>query len=619
MQLRRVSLVGAVVALTVATLPLAASADAPTPTPARTEVPASIAVLGDSISTATGASGPLGAERPQHSWSTGTTASVNSNYQRLLALDPAISGNNDTLAANGQRMTHMAAQASNLDPGTDYVQVQLGGNDLCRPSVGEMTPVETYRQQFVEGLGAIAENAPDAIIGVTSVPDIYNLWYIRYAPSSVNGQESNQAGQARTYVNLSIIPCLSLLANPASTAAADEARRQEVRERNIAFNQVLEQECAKVLRCRFDDHATFNLSSNRADPPHGPILPRSEWTFTDLDISRNAGGFAGALCPLTGITGSSCGDHFHPSLAGQAKLAEVAWESLFDFGDSTAPELSSTVDPGPNAAGWHNGPATVTFTATDEAGVVGIEHRIHGPDGTAGEWVATFEDTAELTVMTEGTSHVEARAMDLNGNLSESEVVTVQVDETDPQITLSVPGDDQVVTLGESVAAQFECSDALSGVASCEGTVDDGDDIDTASVGEHDFVVETTDIAGNTATLAHTYEVHYAWSGPGAPLRDQDRREFRSNQAVPVRFSLGDADGALDPSATPAIYVAEPGQYGEPASQPGDGHPGNIARWDSSDEQYVFNLDTRGLASGEWELVVRPGDGSAHRIPFTIR
>lgn len=393
--------------------------DPPPSTPGRTGPPSSIAVLGDSISTATG-TGTLGGETPNNSWSTGTNSAVNSTYQRLLAINPAIEGNRANMASNGRRMVHMAEQAAAMPATTEYVEVALGGNDLCRPTVAEMTSVEAYRAQFVAGLDAITARAPDALISAYTIPDIFNLWYIRYAPTSYNGQESPQAGWARTYVNLSVIPCLALLENPASVSAADMARRFEVRARNIAFNEVIVEECEKVLRCRHDGGATFDLSSNRG--PDGEYLPRSEWRFVDEDISRNTASF----CPVQGAWGPGCGDHFHPSIDGQFKLAEGAWELGRNWSEALAPEVEVTPPSG-------DGP--VVITATDDAGVRGIEHRVGG-----GAWQATIDDVVELD-LPPGTHHVEARALDVNGNSSDSQVVTVTIDEpTPPNVAGTVTG-----------------------------------------------------------------------------------------------------------------------------------------------------------------------------------
>jgi hypothetical protein len=99
---------------------------------------------------------------------------------------------------------------------------------------------------------------------------------------------------------------------PASDAD-DVARRRAVRERTIAFNEVLDEVCALYIHCRFDKGAVFN------DP------------FTSADVSNR--------------------DYFHPSIRGQARLAQVTWSATFDFTDQAAP-ISTAVTILAEAASW---------------------------------------------------------------------------------------------------------------------------------------------------------------------------------------------------------------------------------------------------------------------------
>jgi hypothetical protein len=57
------------------------------------------------------------------------------------------------------------------------------------------------------------------------------------------------------------------------------------------------------------------------------------------------------------------------------------------------------------------------------------------------------------------------------------------IDTTDPQIAITTPPQGATYTLGQSVAASYSCTDADSGVASYEGPVADGTNIDTSSTG----------------------------------------------------------------------------------------------------------------------------------------
>jgi N-acetylglucosamine-6-sulfatase len=85
---------------------------------------------------------------------------------------------------------------------------------------------------------------------------------------------------------------------------------------------------------------------------------------------------------------------------------------------------------------------------------------------------------------------------------------TPPIDTTDPQITITTPPQGATYTLGQSVAASYSCTDADSGVASCQGSVDNGANIDTSSVGTKTFTVDATDNATNTNSVSHTYTVN---------------------------------------------------------------------------------------------------------------
>ncbi|HEV7760083.1 MAG TPA: SGNH/GDSL hydrolase family protein, partial [Acidimicrobiales bacterium] len=413
-----------------------AAAPAPTPTPARTGKPTTMAALGDSITQSTG-TGELSKENPKNSWSTGWE--VNSVRNRL----GITTANAQNLSANGARMGDADTQVltgrdgAALKTTTQYVTIELGGNDLCRDSVADMTSVATYRTQLREALAAIKTRAPQALVFVMSVPDIYNLWYIRGAPQNSTyhpepeSDQANGLNGARFYWGQSFFPCQSLLTNPDSYAQADRDRRAAVRQRTLDYNAALQAECGEWLRCRFDANRLFNMTSNRVTPPFGPLLPHAQWAFTDNDISRNEG--AGTfLCPVQGVFAGGCGDHFHPTKAGQVKLADAATLASYQWSDVTPPTAGLTADHAPRPDGTYRGPVTVSFTGTDANGLRGQEVRTHAPDGTVSAWNESIGVHPAVTVSPLGVTHVEVRSLDLNGNLSASKILTVNLTTTVP-------------------------------------------------------------------------------------------------------------------------------------------------------------------------------------------
>ncbi len=440
------ALVALVLAVTVTALgaatapPAAAGATPPTPTPARSGKPTTMAALGDSITQSTG-TGELSKENPKNSWSTGWEVD---SVRARLGISTA---NAQNLSANGARMgdadnqVNTGRDGSALRSTTQYVTIEMGGNDLCRDSVADMTSVATYRNQLREALAAIKAKAPQALVFVMSVPDIYNLWYIRGAPQNATyhpepeSDQANALNGARFYWGQSFFPCQSLLTNPGSYDQADRDRRAAVRQRTLDFNAALKAECGQWLRCRYDDDRLFNLTSNRVSPPHGPLLPQSQWQFKDSDISRNEGVGIG-LCPVQGVFAGGCGDHFHPSKAGQVKLADSATASSYQWSETTLPTAGLAATTAARSDGTFAGPVTVGFSGSDNVALRGQEVRIHKPDGSVTAWTESIGVHPSVTVSDLGWTHVEVRSLDVNGNLSASKILSLNLTQTVP----SAPG-----------------------------------------------------------------------------------------------------------------------------------------------------------------------------------
>lgn len=148
---------------------------------------------------------------------------------------------------------------------------------MCLERGGHDPGVADFRAQVEQALATVTGGSPDALVYVVSIPDVYRLWSILHDDPN-----------ARLAWRLTGF-CKSMLANPGSTAPADEARRQRVRERIVAYNDVLESVCTLHVTCRFDGNAVFDY----------PFKPRHVSTR----------------------------DYFHPCLEGQRALAEVTWDA----------------------------------------------------------------------------------------------------------------------------------------------------------------------------------------------------------------------------------------------------------------------------------------------------
>jgi lysophospholipase L1-like esterase len=286
-----------------------------------TKPPMVMAALGDSISQAFNTeinppTCPIGPylDCPKNSWSTGTNPAVNSQLQRIQARNPDRHAVGFNAAVSGARAVGLDAQAlvaASQHP--DYVTIEIGANDACEPTLADQTPTATFRSQVETAVADLVSADPEVYIEMLSIPDINRLHTIFTEPPDPNAL-------LRWTIFYGGV-CQALLANPQSTEQVDVARRAAFRAQVIAYNGALAEVCAEFKRCRFDDNAWFN------------------WKFTTADLANvtNTGGLnvePFSLIPVfgEGAIPNSTADYFHPSLEGQAKLAEISWNATFrDF------------------------------------------------------------------------------------------------------------------------------------------------------------------------------------------------------------------------------------------------------------------------------------------------
>lgn len=229
-------------------------------------LPDSIAVLGDSISRATNAKGDSFGEYPAHAWATGSDPAdgVLSHYERLRALDPSLDIVPFNDARSGARASDLARQAEEAArQRAQYVVILIGANDACASP-------PTTPEDFARAVEAAADRlAPlDAQVYVASVPNVAQLARL-YADDATARAVWEAYGVCRGVLG------------PGADLDAAEAR---IREYNDALERI-----ADARGWARDGGAVFGTAYGRADV--------------------------------------SSVDFFHPSLAGQARLAEATWKA----------------------------------------------------------------------------------------------------------------------------------------------------------------------------------------------------------------------------------------------------------------------------------------------------
>jgi lysophospholipase L1-like esterase len=248
----------------------------PRPTPAWDSSPASIAAVGDSITRGFDACGIL-KDCPDVSWATGASTQVDSLAVRLLGRAKAAE-RSWNYAVSGARMADLSgqmAQAAARRPG--LVTVMVGANDACRDSTAAMTSVSAFRSGFEDALSVLRKQAPKAQVYVASVPNLKRLW---------SEGRANPLGKQVWKLGV----CPSMLADADALDAAATERRDTVQDRVEAYNSVLKDVCAKDEHCRYDGGAVYDYRFGTDQVSH--------W------------------------------DWFHPSVNGQARLAEIAYRKV---------------------------------------------------------------------------------------------------------------------------------------------------------------------------------------------------------------------------------------------------------------------------------------------------
>jgi lysophospholipase L1-like esterase len=248
----------------------------PKPTPTWDTTPASIAAVGDSITRGFDACSVL-SDCPEVSWATGSSAEVDSLAVRLLGRAKA-ARQSWNYAVSGARMADLPGQMTQaVRRKPQLVAVMVGANDACRATTSAMTSVADFRTDFQDAMSTLREALPKAQVYVASVPNLKRLW--SQGPTNPMGKQVWKLGL-----------CPSMLGDADALDAAATLRRDTVEKRVEDYNKVLADVCAKDKRCRYDGGAVYDYRFGTDQLSH--------W------------------------------DWFHPSVNGQARLAEIAYRTV---------------------------------------------------------------------------------------------------------------------------------------------------------------------------------------------------------------------------------------------------------------------------------------------------
>jgi hypothetical protein len=209
-----------------------------------------------------------------------------------------------------------------------------------------------------------------------------------------------------------------------------------------------------------------------------------------------------------------------------------------------------------------------------------------------------------------------------------------------PKLPLTVTALNKTITLGApippltTILSGFQNSDSASssvtGSPSCTTTA-----TTVSPVGIYPITCTIGTLASEkynfTTFSTGTLTIIYKWSGFLQPINDtaynltQDMSVFKGGSTVPVKFPLKNASGTSVQASVAPIWLTpqklssmsasiDESTYSDPATS------GTTFKWDSANQQYVYNWSTKGLTAGYWyRIYVKLEDGTIRSVVVGVR
>lgn len=283
-------------------------------------------------------------------------------------------------------------------------------------------------------------------------------------------------------------------------------------------------------------------------------------------------------------------------------------QSVTIMRDATAPTISGSASPSPNANGWYKTNVGVAFTCGDNLSEVAS----CGPNQTLSSEGADQSAT--------GT------AVDNAGNSVTTTVSGINIDKTAPTITSwsNGPLDGASYYFGSVPAAPTcEADDSLSGLT-LAGCVVSGYD---TTVGSHTMTASGSDLADNVGTDTRSYEV-LSWSLSGfySPV-DMSQSSIvyntvKGGSTVPLKFEIFAGPTELTTTSSIASFsatkIACVGGTSEDALE-FTTTGATTLRYDSTAGQFIQNWQTPKAAGNCYRVTMTTQDGSYISAYFRIK
>jgi hypothetical protein len=218
-----------------------------------------------------------------------------------------------------------------------------------------------------------------------------------------------------------------------------------------------------------------------------------------------------------------------------------------------------------------------------------------------------------------GTTIVEWKAVDPSGNVG-SDLQQVTITDTTPPVFTSLPSNKMRIYSGKQTLVELglpEVFDIFPVILS-NNAPEDGFPLGTTVV-----TWKATDSNGNITLVEQQIIIRYQFSGFLQPINNDGSSIFKLGSTVPVKFKLTDSSGNIVPDAIASIYTSKLtdqiiGSITE-ATSTSSATTGNLFRFDSVEQQYIFNLSTKNMSKGTHNIIVNLNDGSTQTVMISLK
>jgi hypothetical protein len=213
------------------------------------------------------------------------------------------------------------------------------------------------------------------------------------------------------------------------------------------------------------------------------------------------------------LTLNDDGSFTYTPAAGYAGDDSFVYRATDPSGDYASATVTLTVQAPPSAS--ISAPATGGTYALGQS----VPTTFSCSEGLGGPGLSSCDDSTGTNTTSGGSGHLDTSTLGphtytVTGTSGDGQTGTASiaygvVDAAPPSVSIAAPANGAIYTLGQAVDASFACAEGTGGpgIASCTGTVADGEAIDTSTTGSHTFTVTATSEDGLSSETSVTYTV----------------------------------------------------------------------------------------------------------------